>query len=77
MNKIIYFQLFFTLVAVVTFVLPAIIIASCYIAIILVIWTKGHNSRDSSLEQAALNGRQSRKNSSVNFLLSIFIKEPT
>ncbi|XP_025107553.1 cardioacceleratory peptide receptor-like isoform X1 [Pomacea canaliculata] len=60
-----HWKLFFTLVAVVTFVLPAIIIASCYIAIILVIWTKGHNSRDSSLEQAALNGRQSRKNSSV------------
>ena len=51
------FQLFLTLVAVVTFFLPAIIIATCYIAIILIIWTKGQNSRDSSVERSALNGR--------------------
>lgn len=52
-------QLFVTLVAVVTFFLPAVIIATCYIAIILVIWTKGQNSRDSSVERSVLNGRQS------------------
>ncbi|KAK7467923.1 hypothetical protein BaRGS_00036848 [Batillaria attramentaria] len=52
--------LFMTLVAVVTFILPALIIASCYIAIIFVIWAKGRNSRDSSSEQAVLNGRQSK-----------------
>ncbi|KAK6961473.1 cardioacceleratory peptide receptor [Biomphalaria glabrata] len=34
-------QLFFTIVFVVTFLLPAIIIASCYIAIIYIIWSKG------------------------------------
>ncbi|ESO88017.1 hypothetical protein LOTGIDRAFT_126859, partial [Lottia gigantea] len=41
-----HWQLFFTLVSVVTFILPAIIISGCYIAIISIIWSKGQSRRD-------------------------------
>ncbi|XP_071102981.1 cardioacceleratory peptide receptor-like [Haliotis cracherodii] len=41
-----HWQLFVTLVAIVTFILPALIIAACYVAIIFIIWTKGQDSVD-------------------------------
>ncbi|XP_067687073.1 cardioacceleratory peptide receptor-like [Haliotis asinina] len=41
-----HWQLYFTLNAIVTFILPALIIAACYVAIIFIIWTKGQDSVD-------------------------------
>ncbi|XP_076459450.1 neuropeptide S receptor-like isoform X1 [Babylonia areolata] len=51
-----HWKLFMALVAVVTFFLPAVIISTCYVAIILIIWTKGQNSRDATVERTVLNG---------------------
>ncbi|XP_050388391.1 cardioacceleratory peptide receptor [Patella vulgata] len=45
-----HWQLFFTLVSFVTFILPALIISACYIAIIYIIWNKGQNR--SSMEES-------------------------
>ncbi|XP_041374727.1 cardioacceleratory peptide receptor-like [Gigantopelta aegis] len=53
-----HWQLFVCLVAVVTFALPALIIASCYVAIILIIWSKGENYVGSS-ERKRLNTQAS------------------
>ncbi|XP_059174481.1 uncharacterized protein LOC131954750 [Physella acuta] len=53
-----HWQLFISMAALVTFILPAIIIATCYIAIIYIIWSKGrcHEPRSSSPSRDPLRG---------------------
>ncbi|ELU12393.1 hypothetical protein CAPTEDRAFT_136071, partial [Capitella teleta] len=58
-----HWKVYITILAFALFILPAIIISTCYIIIVIVIWSKGNVSTTSNKRQLSKRGRESTTSS--------------